>query len=92
MKGKCRVQNWIFIRFKKNAYEFIQIFICVIFLTGIYSDIHSCQNPYECHTLIQARLRPEWKLGKMWTNNRKKRCLEMEKKREECLEIGETTG
>ena len=40
----------------KISYEYIRIFIRVIFLTRIYSDIRSYQNPYECHTLIQKCL------------------------------------
>ena len=35
------------------SYEYIRIFIHVIFLKQIYSNILSCQNPYDCHTLLQ---------------------------------------
>ena len=31
--------------------EYIRIFVRVIFLTRLYSDIRLCQNFYECHTL-----------------------------------------
>ena len=30
---------------------YIWIFVCVKFLIQIYSDIHSCKNIHECHTL-----------------------------------------
>ena len=33
-------------------YEYIRIFIRVNFLNRIYSDIHSCPNFHECHTLV----------------------------------------
>ena len=33
-------------------YEYIRTFIRVNFLIRIYSDIHSCRNSYECHTLV----------------------------------------
>ena len=34
-------------------YEYIRIFVRVIFLMRIYSDICSCQILYECHTLLE---------------------------------------
>ena len=37
---------------QKNQYEYIRIFIRVILLIRIYSDIHSYQNFHECHTLV----------------------------------------
>ena len=38
---------------QKNQYEYIRIFIRVILLIRIYSDIHSYQNFHECHTLFR---------------------------------------
>ena len=41
---------------QKVSYEYIRIFVRAIFLTRIYSDIHSCQNRYKCHTLLWFKM------------------------------------
>ena len=41
-----------------NQYEYIRIFIRVILLIRIYSNIHLYQNFHECHTLVQRREDP----------------------------------
>merc|ERR1712001_792443 len=41
---------------QKKLYEYIRIFIRVILLIRIYSDIHSYQNFHECHTLVSTFL------------------------------------
>ena len=33
-------------------YKYIRIFVRIVFLIRIYSDIHSYRNQYECHTQV----------------------------------------